>query len=133
MKTILYPLPGFQHQLTQIAEISVNLRVDILELNIVTLRIGILNIWSNGMLKKSHFFLPFLLTLITCDVSHAAHPLITDDAEVQGKGGFQLELNSEYGREKESWEDVDEVKTTTIATYGLRDDIDLILTVPHRL
>jgi hypothetical protein len=83
------------------------------------------------MLNKIHFVLIFLLSLMTSNVSHAVHPLITDDAELQGKGGFQLELNSEYGREKESGRKVDEVKITVITTYGLLDDIDLILTVPH--
>ena len=39
--------------------------------------------------------------LITSSPFFAAHPLITDDTGTQGKGKFQLEVNREYGYDKE--------------------------------
>lgn len=83
------------------------------------------------MSKRIRFILPLLLILFTWNLSHAGHPLITDDAETQGKGKFQVELNSEYGREKENGRKEIQVETSTILTYGLLDPIDLVLSVPH--
>jgi len=34
------------------------------------------------------------ITLLTAGVAFGAHPLITDDTGTQGKGKFQLEVNS---------------------------------------
>jgi hypothetical protein len=86
---------------------------------------------SEGMLNRTQLFLPLLLILMAWNPSFADHPLITDDAETHGKGKFQIELNSEYGREKENGRKEVQIETATILTYGLLDPIDLVLTVPH--
>lgn len=73
-----------------------------------------------------------ILSLLVFSKSYAAHPLITDDTGTQGTGKFQLELNSEYGVDKE-----DGVTTKTFAfaptlSYGLTDDIDIVIGVPYQ-
>ncbi|HWQ26696.1 MAG TPA: transporter, partial [Chlorobaculum sp.] len=65
---------------------------------------------------------------------HAAHPLITDDTGTQGKGKFQLELNSEFSNEKEN-EDGVSIKESggeaaATLSYGLSDTIDLVAGLP---
>ena len=60
----------------------------------------------------------------------ASHPLITD-AGTMGTGKSQLELNGEYGHDKE-----DRVTTTTTEgaaalTYGITDSMDLVVGLPY--
>lgn len=62
----------------------------------------------------------------------AAHPLITEDTGTQGKGNFQFELTSEHGYEQEDGTRENTVSTNATFTYGVRDNVDLILTLPHR-
>lgn len=77
------------------------------------------------------FFLPFLSSS-----SFAAHPLITDDTGTQGKGKFQLEVNSEVYYDKESEAGV-KTKTTggevaSLLSYGVIDNLDIILGIPYQ-
>lgn len=62
----------------------------------------------------------------------AAHPLITDDTGTQGRGKFQIELTSEHGYEQEDGARENTVSTNAVFTYGVRDNVDLILTLSHR-
>ena len=62
----------------------------------------------------------------------AAHPLITEDTGTQGKGNFQLELTSEHAYEEEDGTRETTVRTNAVLSYGLRDNADVILTLPHR-
>ncbi|MFH0789770.1 MAG: transporter [Pseudomonadota bacterium] len=62
----------------------------------------------------------------------AAHPLITDDTGTQGKGKFQLELNGAYGYENERGVTEDTIQITTALTYGIIDNIDVILGIPYQ-
>lgn len=66
-----------------------------------------------------------------------AHPLITDDAGTQGKGKFQLEVNSELGFDKEKEEGVTTKETqsgevATILSYGITENLDIVLGVPYQ-
>lgn len=74
-------------------------------------------------------------------VSHAAHPLVTDDTGTQGKGKFQVEVNSEFTHDKENENSVDGSKytvkskggeITTVLTYGALDNLDVFIEVPYR-
>ncbi len=38
----------------------------------------------------------FCFTFFFSTIAYAAHPLITDDTGTQGKGKFQIEINSEF-------------------------------------
>ena len=64
----------------------------------------------------------------------AAHPLITDDTGTQSGGRYQLELNSELGRDRsvlggvESREEAGEA--AVVASMGVLDNVDLVVGVP---
>lgn len=67
--------------------------------------------------------------------ARAAHPLISDDAGTQGKGGSQIEVNGQYARDKET-EAGSEAKGTAIdlesvLSYGIIDSLDAVLTLPY--
>ncbi len=91
--------------------------------------------------KGLGLFLVFVFSLLAAHfslitVSYAAHPLITDDTGTQGKGKVQIEINSEFSRDKEK-EDGVTIKesggeVTTIMSYGITDNADIVLGVPYR-
>ena len=62
----------------------------------------------------------------------AAHPLVTDDTGTQGKGNVQIELTTEHGYEQEDGTRENTVNTNVVFSYGLRDNADVILTLPHK-
>ena len=62
----------------------------------------------------------------------AAHPLITEDTGTQGRGNFQLELTGEHAYEEEDGTRETTMRTNAVLSYGLRDNADVILTLPHR-
>lgn len=66
-------------------------------------------------------------------VSYAAHPLITDDTGTQGKGKFQLDLNSEFAHEDEDGAAEDAFEFASILSYGLTDSVDVVLGIPYQL
>ncbi len=91
------------------------------------------------MLKK---ILVALAVLISSGTAFGAHPLITDDTGAQGKGKFQLEVNSEFTYEKERQYNTDEGKwetkkekgseLATILSYGVTDNVDIVLGLPYQ-
>lgn len=64
------------------------------------------------------------------------HPLITDDTGTQGKGGFQLEIQSEYGYDKETAKGVTTRETggefIAVLSYGMTENLDLMLSLPYQ-
>lgn len=72
----------------------------------------------------------FYFSLFT--VSHAAHPLITDDTGTQGKKNFQLELNSEFAHEAEDGAKEDAFEFSSVLSYGLADAVDIVLGIPYQ-
>jgi len=91
--------------------------------------------------QSLRFILIFVFSLLTIHFSHftvsyAAHPLITDDAGTQGKGKVQIEINSEFSRDKEK-EDGVIIKErggelATIISYGITDNADIVLGIPYQ-
>lgn len=73
-----------------------------------------------------------LFLALSFSYSYAAHPLITDDTGTQGKGKFQLELNSEYGVEKENGVTEKTFEFAPTLSYGLTDTIDIVVGVPYQ-
>ncbi len=83
-----------------------------------------------------------MIVLLWSGSAFAAHPLITDDTGTQGKGKYQLEVNSEFTREKERQYNTDEEKwetkketggeLATILSYGITDNVDIILGLPYK-
>jgi hypothetical protein len=91
------------------------------------------------MLKR---ILVILAVLSSYGTAFGAHPLITDDTGTQGKGKFQLEVNSEFNSEKERQYNADEDKReikketggelATILSYGIIDNLDAVLGFPYQ-
>ena len=83
------------------------------------------------MMKRVLCFLVYIF--IIPGTAFASYPLITDDAGTQGKGKFQLEINGQYGHDKD---DNGVVQSTTPAastlTYGIIDNVDLSIGVPYQ-
>ena len=74
-----------------------------------------------------------LFGILSCaTAAFAAHPLITDDTGTMGTGKAQLELNGEYGHDKE-----DGVTSTTTEggatlSHGLSETVDLVVGLPYQ-
>jgi len=74
-----------------------------------------------------------LFSLVLCATnSFAAIPLITDDTGTQGKGNFQLELSGEYGHHNEPFTTTKTGNFSLTLTYGIIDNVDIILGVPYQ-
>lgn len=77
-----------------------------------------------------------VVVLLWSGLAFAAHPLITDDTGTQGKGKFQLEVNSEFNYDKETEEGVTTKETggevATALSYGITDSIDVVLGTPYQ-
>jgi len=87
------------------------------------------------MIKRVLIYFWMLLTMfIYSTTAFAAHPLITDDTGTQGKGKFQVEVNSEFNYDREKEEGVTTKETGgeigTILSYGILDNIDIVLGTP---
>lgn len=76
-------------------------------------------------------FLVFSSILSCATGAFAAHPLITDDAGTMGTGKAQLEMNGEYGREKEDGLTTKTTQGDLCFTYGLSETVDLVVDVPY--
>jgi hypothetical protein len=90
---------------------------------------------SNGKRRKRTMRKMMLLVsaaIFAATTAFAAHPLITDDTGTQGKGKFQLELLGEHARESDDGTTAKTTEIWTVLSYGLADDIDLILGVPFQ-
>ncbi len=73
------------------------------------------------------FWSAILLMLAFPDISHGAHPLVTDDAGTQGAGKFLLEINGEHTRDKEDGTKEVGGEMSLSFTAGLDDSVDLVL------
>jgi hypothetical protein len=89
---------------------------------------------------RAIFFL-IIVTHAFLTLSYAAHPLITDDTGTQGKGKYLFELNGQTGSETEkSGEGTGanmtarerETELRAALTYGVIDNVDVILTMPYQ-
>ena len=67
------------------------------------------------------------LLLAISQSAYAAHPLVTDDTGVQGAGGIQLEMNTDWSRQNG---DAGHVGAFTF-TYGVTDTLDVFLNLPQ--
>jgi hypothetical protein len=67
------------------------------------------------------------LLLAASHSAFAAHPLVTDDAGVQGAGGIQLEMNTDWSKQNGN---AGHVGASTF-TYGVTDKLDLFFNLPQ--
>lgn len=71
-------------------------------------------------------------TVLSCSTTaFAAHPLITDDTGTMGTGKAQLEMNGEYGHEKEEGVTTKTTQGNACFSYGLSDSVDLVIDLPY--
>ena len=70
--------------------------------------------------------------LILSGPAYATHPLITDDAGTEGKGGFLLEVNFEYGNDDEDGIRTETYDAETSFNYGITENADVIFTIPYQ-
>jgi len=65
----------------------------------------------------------------------AMHPLITDDAETQGAGKLQLEMNAQCARDKTTAAGIEtkirQGEFEPVLSYGVNDRTDLIVGLPY--
>jgi hypothetical protein len=90
------------------------------------------------MIKRVLIGFWMVLTMfIYSTTAFAAHPLITDDTGTQGKGKFQVEVNSEFNYDREKEEGVTTKETggeiAAILSYGILDNIDIVLGMPFQM
>jgi opacity protein-like surface antigen len=83
------------------------------------------------MVRIAKIFLAVTFLILSINPAYAAHPLSTDDTGTQGKGKFQLEVNSEYGWEKEDGVKEKAGQITAALSYGLIENVDVVLGVPY--
>lgn len=88
------------------------------------------------MVKKSGFpsvrrAVWTLALLSPAPPSLGAHPLITEDTGTQGRGNWQLELTAELGHEEAAGTRDDTADFAGVLAYGVRDSLDLMLTLPY--
>ena len=76
----------------------------------------------------------FFFTFFFSAIAYAAHPLITDDTGTQGKGKFQIEINSQFLTDKEQTDGLSVQETGGEAgvalSYGIADNVDLVVGMP---
>ena len=130
------PLPDYNIPWIKNEKVSTALSclIGTLAIFFIALGIGKL-IKKSPPVKRILSLLLFLLPLFSTS-AFAAHPLITDDTGTQGKGRFQLEVNSEVNYDKESEAGV-KTKTTggevaTMLSYGITENVDVVLGIPYQ-
>ena len=74
---------------------------------------------------------PLILALLSATSCYAAHPLITEDTGTQGQGNGQLELTAEFGHDEAADAKENAADYAAVLTWGLRDNLDLLLTIPY--
>jgi len=77
-------------------------------------------------------FILFFGILSCATAAFAAHPLITDDAGTMGAGKGQLEMNGEYGHDKEDGVTSTKTEGAAILSFGLSDTVDLVVGLPYQ-
>ncbi len=74
-----------------------------------------------------------LFGLLSCaTAAFAAHPLITDDTGTMGTGKAQLELNGEYGHDKEDGVTSTTTEVGATLSHGLSETVDLVVGLPYQ-
>jgi hypothetical protein len=73
-----------------------------------------------------------LVLSLSLSAGNVLAALIPDDAETAGQGGVVLEFNTEYGFNKEDGVRERGGEMEAVATYGLLDNLDLVLAVPYQ-
>lgn len=81
-----------------------------------------------------HLSAPFVfVSLLFCPTAaFAIHPLVTDDTGTMGTGKAQLEMNGEYGHEKEGGVTSKTTEGAATLSYGISEKMDLVVSLPYQ-
>jgi hypothetical protein len=82
---------------------------------------------TNASTRLTRFVALIAVAGTTASV-YAAHPLITEDTGTQGKGRWQLEVNTEQSREASEGTTVRAYQPAATLSYGAADNVDLQIT-----
>ncbi|MEW6087923.1 MAG: transporter [bacterium] len=85
---------------------------------------------SFKMIKKK--IITIIIVLLWAKLAFAAHPLITDDTGIQGKGNLQIEINSEFSSDKEETVEETGIEAGIGLCYGISDKTDIVLGFPYQ-
>jgi hypothetical protein len=61
----------------------------------------------------------------------ASHPLISEDVDTLGKGGWQLQLHGERARDRDSGVTIRTTEAELELAYGVQDNADIEVGLPH--
>jgi hypothetical protein len=95
------------------------------------------NLFLGGKMGRTHLLVGTILCvfLLWTSTAFAMQPLVTDDADTEGRGGILLEVGNELSFDRQTV-DSEKVRTrdneTVVAlSYGFLDNLDLILEMPY--
>jgi hypothetical protein len=82
------------------------------------------------MLKKILIFIT--VNFLFSGVAFAAPPLITDDAETQGKGKIEIDMSGQYGYDRDRGVVQKSASAGILVSYGLIDKVDIVIGAPYQ-
>jgi hypothetical protein len=82
------------------------------------------------MLKK--ILILIIVSLLLSGMTFAAPPLITDDAETQGKGKIEIDMSGQYGYDRERGVVQKSASAGVLVSYGLIDAVDIVIGAPYQ-
>ncbi len=82
------------------------------------------------MLKKTLMIL--IVNLLLSGMAFAGPPLITDDAETQGKGKVEIDIGGQYGYDRDKGVVQKSVSAGVLVSYGLIDKVDIVIGAPYQ-
>jgi len=84
---------------------------------------------------KIYMVVIFLMLMVFPSIIYAARPFITDDTGTVGKNIIQIETGLESFSKKSNvdgaWVKEEDIEVSTVITYGIKDNLDLVLGVPY--
>lgn len=83
-------------------------------------------------MKNFYSLLIMIIVFLFSSFTHAAHPLITDDAGTQGQGKFQLEFNGQNDYDREEGIQTEKTIGGAMISYGVIDPLDMVIGVSYQ-
>jgi len=77
----------------------------------------------------------FLIFIFSPSIIFAGRPFVTDDAGTVGKNSIQMEAGIESSLKKTNeddvWQEEKETELQAVITYGIKDNLDIIISIPY--
>jgi len=88
------------------------------------------NFWTDTPIRFARRVVACTMLSVSTQI-WAAHPLITEDTDTQGRGHVQVELNTEHVTTTAQGNHQYSSQTNAVLTYGAIDTLDVIVSVPY--